>query len=46
MKLPAPWLRNRDAAERKREREWLEKLRAWERWVIKLGAKIRPRNQS
>ena len=43
MKLPPPWLRVRDAAERQREREWLAKIQAWEKWLVRLGAKIRPR---
>lgn len=41
-KLPPPWLRERDAEERAREREHLRKMQQFERDAIALGFKVRP----
>ena len=40
-KLPAPWLRTRDAAERERERAHLAAMQAHERRMIQAGYEIR-----
>jgi hypothetical protein len=41
-KLPPPWCRERDAAERAREREHLRSMQQREREAIALGFKVRP----
>jgi hypothetical protein len=42
-KLPAPWLRTRDAAERERERAHLAAMEKREREAIAFGMQCRPK---
>lgn len=41
-KLPPPWLRERDAAERERERQHLRRMQQFEHEAITLGFNVRP----
>lgn len=41
-KLPPPWLRERDEAERTRERNHLRQMQRFERDAIALGFNVRP----
>lgn len=44
--LPPPWCRERDAAERERERQHLERMQQFEREAIALGFNVRPKQET